>query len=97
MKQSLLSCSGGLVSVFRWFRWVHFGGSGGFVSVFRLLVHAIFHRSSESSGLMVNASLYETARLWRFPLRARDMLTFQLRDRHLKVFTRGVQTLKIQA
>ena len=30
---------GGSVSVFRWFRWYR---SGGFVSVFRVLVHAIF-------------------------------------------------------
>ena len=34
-------CFGGFVSVFRWFRWFR---SGGFVSVFRVLVHAFILR-----------------------------------------------------
>ena len=34
-------CFGGFVSMFRWFRWFRRFRFGGFVSVFRVLVHAM--------------------------------------------------------
>ena len=41
-------CFGGFVSVFRWFRRFRWFRSGGFVSLFRVLVHALFEALTSS-------------------------------------------------
>ena len=49
--------SGGFVSVFRWFRRFRWFRSGGFVSVFRVLVHAVYDND-------LNVQVLESGNTW---------------------------------